>query len=53
VNDRKKAFTGAVPKALTIKDSRFGLRKFPKNNEVPSVFSYSSPGKGPNGESSN
>jgi hypothetical protein len=53
VNARAKAFTGAVPKSLTIKDSRFGLRKLPQNNEVPSIFSYSRPGKGPNGESSN
>lgn len=47
---RVNSFMGAVAPALTIKDSRFGLRKLPQNNEVPSIFSYSSPGKGPNGE---
>jgi len=47
---RAKTFKTSVPRSLTIKDSRFGLRKFPQNLEVPSVFSYSNPGRGQNGE---
>lgn len=51
---RKKTFDKAVAKPITVKDSRFGLRKrFINENELPSVFSYSSPGKGANGEHQN
>ena len=48
---RADSFSTAVDKPLVIKDSRFGIRTMPNNKtEVPSIFSYSSPGKGANGE---
>lgn len=47
---RKNAFFGSVTKPNTVKDSRFGIRKPFGKTEQPSIFSYSSPGKGPNGE---
>lgn len=48
---RNKSFSKAVAIPATIKDARFGLRKMPKSKtETQSVFSYSSPGIGPNGE---
>lgn len=52
--NRVENFIEAVDEPATINDSRFGLRTFPSNkNESQSVFSYSSPGKGPNGEHQN
>jgi len=51
---RSKQFFNAVAPPFTIRDSRFGLRQLPvSENEVPDIFSYSSPGKGPNGEHQN
>jgi hypothetical protein len=52
---RKKTFdTDAKFKPVTIRDSRFGIRKiYLTKNETPSIGTYSRPGKGPNGESSN
>jgi hypothetical protein len=47
---RRKHFDQAVAKPLVVNDSRFGLRQLPNSKEDPSIFSYSSPGKGPNGE---
>jgi hypothetical protein len=51
--NRTQQFFTAVAPPFTVRDSRFGLRKFVGNPEQPSIFSYASPGKGPNGESSN
>lgn len=49
---RKKEFDKSVAKPVTIKDSRFGIRKmFFNDNEKPSYTSYGSPGRGANGES--
>jgi hypothetical protein len=51
---RKKEFKAGNPKALTVKDSRFGLRRmFLNPNEKPSVWTYENPGKGVNGEHQN
>ena len=52
---RKKTFdTDAKFKPVTIRDSRFGIRKiYLTKNETPSIGTDSRPGKGPNGESSN
>ena len=51
---RNKEFRGDKFKQVTIKDSRFGIRKMYLNeNEKPSVFTYSNPGRGAQGESSN
>lgn len=51
---RTENFVEAVAEPVTINDSRFGLRTMPSNKiEQPSIFSYSSPGKGPNGEHQN
>ena len=51
---RNKAFKGDKFKEVTVKDSRFGIRKMYLNeNEKPSVFTYSNPGRGAQGESSN
>jgi len=51
---RKKEFKSSVEKPLTIKDSRFGLRKMYLNEkEKPSIAVYGTPGKGPNGEHQN
>ena len=48
---RTKNFIKAVARPITVKDSRFGLRKrFMNDNELPSIFTYGSPGKGQNGE---
>lgn len=52
--NRVAQFFSAVAPPLIIRDSRFGIRKMPNNkNEVPSIFSYSSPGSGANGEHQN
>jgi hypothetical protein len=51
---RNKAFKGDKFKEVTIKDSRFGLRRMHLNEkEKPSVFTYQNPGRGAQGESSN
>jgi hypothetical protein len=42
----KKEFQKAVMKPVTIKDSRFGIRKIYLNTlEKPSVFTYNNPGR--------
>ena len=42
----KKDFNKAVPKPVTINDSRFGIRKIYLNpNEKPSIFTYANPGR--------
>ena len=55
VSLRKKTFEAdAKFKPTTIKDSRFGLRKiFLNKAEVPTIGTYTNPGRGPNGESQN
>jgi hypothetical protein len=55
VSVRKKTFEeDAKFKPVTIRDSRFGLRKiFLTTNEVPTIGTYTNPGKGPNGEHQN
>ena len=52
---RKSEFESANAKPITVRDSRFGIRKFFINeNERPSIGGvYAIPGKGPNGESQN
>lgn len=51
---RNKEFEEATPQPLVVKDSRFGLRKLFLNvKERPRVKSYSKPGRGQQGESSN
>ena len=50
---RNKAFKGDTFKQVTIKDSRFGIRKMYLNEkEKPSIFTYPNSGRGANGESS-
>jgi hypothetical protein len=55
VSVRKSEFDNANAKPITVRDSRFGIRKFFINeNERPSIGGvYAIPGKGPNGESQN
>ena len=54
MKSRNKAFKENNFKQKVIRDSRFGLRKMYLNEkEKPSVFTYSSPGRGAQGESSN
>jgi hypothetical protein len=51
---RKKEFEIPTAKEVTIRDSRFGLRRmFLNENEKPNIAIYSTPGKGPNGEHQN
>jgi hypothetical protein len=51
---RKKEFKKAVPKPITFKDSRFGIRRmFINTQERPRVATYRTPGKGVNGEHQN
>jgi len=51
---RKKEFKIPKAKEITIRDSRFGLRRmFLNENEKPSIAVYGTPGKGPNGEHQN
>jgi hypothetical protein len=52
---RKKTFdTDAKFKPVTVRDTRFGIRKiYLTKNETPSIGTYSRPGRGPNGESQN
>lgn len=52
---RNKEFSNdARFKPVTIKDSRFGIRKiFLTKNEVPTIGTYTNPGRGPNGEHQN
>jgi len=43
---RAKEFTYAQPKLITVRDSRFGLRKLYLNDkEKPSIKSYMNPGR--------
>jgi hypothetical protein len=55
VSVRKKEFKTAIAKPITIRDSRFGIRKIYLNpNEEPSIGGVPQrPGRGPNGESQN
>jgi len=47
-------FSNAVIQPKTVIDSRFGLRELPQNvNESPSIATWNTPGRGPNGESQN
>lgn len=51
---RKKEFDAAVHKPITIRDSRFGIRKlFTNTQEKPLIATYRTPGKGVQGESQN
>jgi len=51
---RRKAFKEGNPKPLVTHDSRFGIRKIYLNpNETPKIATYSSVGRGPNGEHQN
>ena len=45
-----QSFKNSVLKPKTVKDSRFVIRKLPVSKEDSTVFTYSTPGKGPNGE---
>jgi len=43
---KKTEFKNAIYKPVQINDSRFGIRKIYLNTkDVPSVFSYSNPGR--------
>lgn len=47
-------FKKSVTKPKKVIDSRFGLRKLRYNsNEKPSIATWNTPGRGPNGESQN
>lgn len=51
---RNKEFKEANFKPITVKDSRFGIRRlFINNQERPRIGTYANPGKGPNGEHQN
>lgn len=51
---RKKEFTQNEPEEVTISDSRFGIRRlFINRQERPRIATYSTPGRGPNGEHQN
>jgi hypothetical protein len=51
---RKKEFKMPKAQEVTIRDSRFGLRRmFLTAQERPRIATYSTPGKGPNGEHQN
>lgn len=48
---RVKAMEQAVMRPVTVKDTRFGVRKaFFNTNESPRIATYMNPGRGPNGE---
>ena len=52
--DRFGIFAESIFRPVEVNDSRFGIRKPMNNlNESPTIFSYASPGKGPNGEHQN
>lgn len=51
LRQRTTHFFQGVPDAPQVNDSRFGLRTLPKSDEKPSIISYASAGRGPNGES--
>jgi hypothetical protein len=52
--NRKKEFKQPKAQLATIRDSRFGLRRtYLSPQERPSIATYSTPGKGPNGEHQN
>jgi hypothetical protein len=43
---RAKEFKAAQPKLITVRDSRFGIRKiFLNDEEKPSIKSYMNPGR--------
>ena len=51
---RKSEFKDAVIKPLVVKDSRFGIRRlFINSQERPSIGTYSTPGRGQQGEHQN
>ena len=51
---RKAEFKAAKEKPITVKDSRFGIRRlFINSQERPRVAQYARPGKGVNGEHQN
>jgi hypothetical protein len=51
---RNKVFKEPLAKPVTINDSRFGIRRmFLNSQERPRIKTYSSMGKGQNGESQN
>lgn len=45
-----QSFKTSILKPKEVKDSRFGIRKLPASKEESRVFTYGTPGKGPNGE---
>lgn len=51
LRNRTTHFFQGVPESPQVNDSRFGLRTLPKSDEKPSIMSYATPGRGPNGES--
>lgn len=52
--DRFGIFAESIFRPAYVNDSRFGIRKPMNNlNESPTIFSYGSPGRGPNGEHQN
>jgi len=52
--NRKKEFQPPKAQEVTIKDSRFGIRRmFLTSQERPRIATYATPGKGPNGEHQN
>jgi hypothetical protein len=52
--NRNTHFGQAVAEPMVVNDSRFGVRELVYNkNQEATTFSYSSPGKGPNGEHQN
>lgn len=51
---RKREFKKSVSKPLVVKDSRFGIRRmFLNGQERPSIATYSTPGRGQQGEHQN
>ena len=48
---RKDSFKEGAPKPTVINDSRFGIRRlFLNSQERPRIKTYSTPGRGQNGE---
>jgi len=51
---RKQTFKESLVKPITVNDSRFGIRRLLLNTqEHPRIKSYTSAGRGQNGESQN
>ena len=51
---RKESFKEPLAKPITIKDSRFGIRRmFLTSQERPRIAQYRNAGRGPNGEHQN